>query len=190
MSTLKTDAARLLVAIFVSAPAAHATPSVSISPSGVVGQAPLAVTLTAVGAADSYSWDLGDGTRAEGSVVHHAYATGRYTATLTATQGGETAQATVTILAAKLALSAPRKGTYGRRMRMSGRIRPALAGADVVLRAGETGSPQPGPTDGGASSSARGSDGRRAMVAFGPVLSNVVTPAVRPRLDISVPARA
>ncbi len=130
----------LLVAIFfVSAPAAQAAPNVSISPSGVVGQSPFAVTLTAVGAADSYSWDLGDGTRAEGQVVQHAYATGRYTVTLTATQGGETAQASATILAAKVTLSAPKKGTYGRRVRMSGRIRPALAGADVVLRVAGTG---------------------------------------------------
>ena len=94
MSTLRPMRRALFVAIFfVSAPAAHAAPNVSISPSGVIGQAPFAVTLTAVGAADTYSWDLGDGTRAEGQVVHHAYATGRYTATLTATQGGETAQA-------------------------------------------------------------------------------------------------
>ncbi len=140
MSTLKPMRRALLVAIFfVSAPAAQAAPNVSISPSGVVGQSPFTVTLTAVGAADTYAWDLGDGTRAEGQVVQHAYATGRYTATLTATQGGETAQASVTILAAKLTLSAPAKGTYGRRVRMSGRIRPALAGADVVLRAGEAG---------------------------------------------------
>ena len=189
MSTLRRMRRALLVAIFfVSAPAAHAAPNVSISPSSVVGQAPFAVTLTAVGAADTYSWDLGDGARAEGQVVHHAYATGRYTATLTATQGGETAQASVTILAAKLTLSAPAKGTYGRRVRMSGRIRPALAGADVVLRAAEAGIAA-ARADRRGRFQFRPRLGRPVtyQVAFGPVLSNVVAPAVRPRLDISIP---
>ena len=179
----------LLVAIFfVWAPAADAAPAVSISPSGVVGQAPFAVTLAAVGAADSYSWDLGDGARAEGPIVQHAYATGRYTATLAATQAGETSQARVTILAAKLALSAPAKGTFDRRVRLSGRIRPALAGALVALHAGET-SVATARTDRGGRFTFRPQLGRPVgyQAVFGSILSNVVAPAVRPRLNVSIP---
>jgi N-acetylmuramoyl-L-alanine amidase len=179
----------LLVAIFfVSAPIAEAAPNVSISPSGVIGQAPFAVTLTAVGTADSYSWDLGDGARAEGPVVNHAYATGRYTATLTATQGGEATQARVTILAARLILSAPTKGTYGKRVRMNGRITPALTGAGVALRAGEIGAGN-AKTDRSGRFHFRPRLGRPVSyrVAFGSIISNAVTPAVRPRLDIWIP---
>jgi Putative peptidoglycan binding domain/L,D-transpeptidase catalytic domain/PKD domain len=179
----------LLVAIFfVSAPAAHAAPSVSISPSGVVGQAPFAVTLTAVGAADSYAWDLGDGTHLEGPVVQHVYASGRWTATLTATQAGESARAQVTILAAKLSLSAPAKGTYGRRVRMSGRITPGLAGATIALRAGATGIAT-ARTDRRGRFHFRPRLGRPVgyQVAFDSILSNTVAPAVRPRLNVSIP---
>jgi hypothetical protein len=179
----------LLVAIFfVSAPAAHAAPSVSISPSGVVGQAPFTVTLTAVGAADTYAWDFGDGARADGPVVQHAYASGRWTATLTATQGGESAQAQVTLLAGKLLFAAPAKGTYGRRVRMSGRIIPALAGATIALRAAETGLATTR-TDRRGRFHFRPRLGRPMgyQVAFESILSKVVTPAVQPRLDISIP---
>jgi hypothetical protein len=189
MSTLRTMRRALLVAIFfVSAPAAQAAPNVSISPSGVLGQSPFAVTLTAVGTADTYTWDLGDGTQAEGLVVQHAYATGRYTATLTATQGGEATQVRVTIVAAKLALSAPAKGTYGRRVRISGRVVPALAGARVALHAGETGVAA-AKTDKRGRFAFRPRLGRPVsyQVALGSILSNAVTPAVRPRLDISLP---
>ena len=50
MSTLRPMRRALFVAIFfVSTPAAHAAPNVSISPSGVIGQAPFAVTFAAVG---------------------------------------------------------------------------------------------------------------------------------------------
>src|SRR5688500_20150591 len=83
----------LIFGVFLAwAPTAQAAPNVSIAPSATLGPAPFTVTLTAVGAADSYSWDLGDGTRADGPVVQHTYRSGRHTATVTATQAGRTAR--------------------------------------------------------------------------------------------------
>ena len=54
------------------------------------------MTLTAAGDAATYHWDLGDGATADGPVVQHIYAAGRFTARVTATNGGgETSTATV-----------------------------------------------------------------------------------------------
>ena len=173
---------------FVLAPSAHAAPSISIQSSAVLGQAPLAVTLTAVGAADTYSWDLGDGTRAEGPVVQHAYRAGRYTATLTATLAGETARASVTIVAAKVVLSAPRRGTYGHRTTIQGRFVPALRGARIALQTGGT-TVAVTTTDRAGRFRFRPRLGHPTayQAAFGSIVSNPVTPAVRPRLDLSLP---
>jgi hypothetical protein len=179
----------LVLAIFLAwTPAAQAAPNVSIAPSALIGQAPFAVTLTAVGTADSYSWDLGDGHRAEGPLVHHAYATGRYKARLTATLGGELTRVSVTLVAARLVLSAPRAGTYGRSLMVRGRIVPALAGAKIALRAGERGVAQT-KTDRAGRFRFLPRLGHPAsyQAGFGSILSNVVTPAVRPQLAIALP---
>jgi hypothetical protein len=54
--TLRPMRRLLILGLFLAlAPPAHAAPNVSIAPSGVVGQAPFTVTLSAVGAADTYS---------------------------------------------------------------------------------------------------------------------------------------
>jgi PKD repeat protein len=180
---------RLLVVtlLFLPATSAHAAPNVSIAPSATLGAAPFTVTLTAVGAADTYSWNLGDGTRAEGPVVQHTFRSGRHTATLTATLAGETTRTSVTIVAAKLVLGAPR-GTFGRRAVFSGRVVPPLRGARVALR-----------TDQGIVGLAKADRAGRFQfparlgrpmtfqAAFGTVLSNTVTPVVRPRLDVALP---
>ena len=65
---------------------AQAKPNVSIQATPATGQAPLNVTLTATGDAVSYHWDLGDKTQADGPVVQHQYAAGRFTATVTASR--------------------------------------------------------------------------------------------------------
>jgi PKD repeat protein len=189
VTTLRQMRCVLVVAVFfVLTSPAHAAPNISITPSAVLGQAPLAVTLTATGEADSYSWDLGDGSRAEGPVVHHTYATGRHRATLTATLRGETARTTVTIVAAKLVLAAPHRGTYGRRTTVRGRIIPALRRAWIAL---QSGSAQLGRTRTDRAGRFRFHPrlGRPAPfhAAFGSIVSNPVTPAVRPRLDLSLP---
>jgi PKD repeat protein len=179
----------LLGAFLLWAPAAHAAPpAVSAQATPPIGQAPLEVTLTATGEADSFSWNLGDGSQAEGRVVSHVYATGRYTATVTATAGGETGQASVTITAVTLALTAPRAGTYSRRLLLSGRLVPALARARVSLFSGDQ-----VVATASANRSGRVRFRPRLGLAttyqarFGTVASNVVSPAVRPALDTALP---
>jgi cell wall hydrolase len=179
----------LLGAVLVSAPAAHAAPpAVSAEATPATGQAPLEVMLTATGEADSFSWNLGDGSQAEGRVVRHVYATGRYTATVTATGGGEAAQASIVITALTLTLKALRAATYGRRLLMGGRITPALPRARISLFAGEQ----------QVATAAANRKGRVAFrprlglaatyqARFGAVSSNVVAPAVRPALDTALP---
>src|SRR2546425_4975020 len=126
-----------LLIFFALAPAANAAPSVVAQASPSAGQAPLGVTLVATGDAVSYRWDLGDHTSAEGTVVYHRYAAGRYTAIVTAVGAdGTTATASVVISAIKLSLTGPRIGTYGRRTTFKGQLVPALRHAPVVLYAG------------------------------------------------------
>ena len=93
----------------------------------------MSVTLTASGDAATYHWDLGDGTTADGAVVTHVYAAGSYTARVTATAGGESAQAEVSVVSLGLALANPRVGRYQQRLRFHGRLVPGLKGVPVVL---------------------------------------------------------
>jgi hypothetical protein len=128
----------LLLLAFVVAPVASAAPpAVTASASVPAGQAPLAVTLTASGDAASYHWDLGDGSTADGATVQHVYATGLWTATVTATAGdGETAQAHVDIHSETVTLAGHNPATYGRIAEFTGSLRPAAAGVPVTLTAG------------------------------------------------------
>jgi N-acetylmuramoyl-L-alanine amidase len=127
----------LLLPAFVAAPAASAAPpAVTVTASVQAGQAPLTVTLTASGDAASYHWDLGDGTSADGTSVQHVYATGLWTATVTATAGdGETAQAHVDIRSETVTLAAHNPATYGRIAEFTGSLRPAVRGVPVTLTA-------------------------------------------------------
>ena len=120
--------------------AASDEPAVSAAASVARGAIPLAVTFTAAGDAASYRWELGDGTTAEGAVVTHVYERpGAYAARVIGTDvGGETAEATVNVLAARVTLRSPRLARYGRRIGFRGRIQPALAGARVVLLHGSS----------------------------------------------------
>ena len=181
--------ALLLGTFFVWAPAAHAAPpAISAQATPATGQAPLEVTLTATGEADSFSWSLGDGSQAEGRVVRHVYATGRFTATVTATAGGESAQASVIVTALTLTLKAPRAATYGRQLRLSGRLIPAVPRARISLFAGER-----LVTTASANRKGRVSFRPRLGLAatyqarFNAVTSNAVAPAVRPALDTALP---
>lgn len=117
------------------APAANAAPpTVTATATPVAGPAPLQVTLTATGDAVSYHWDLGDGAVADGAVVQHTYAAGRFTATVTGTSAtGETAQATVAITPTGLALSGPGRGGYQQLARFHGRLTPAGKGVQIAL---------------------------------------------------------
>jgi peptidoglycan hydrolase-like protein with peptidoglycan-binding domain len=131
--------AAVFLAALALAPAAHAAPpAVSAQASPAKGAAPLAVTLTASGDAATYHWDLGDGTSADGAVVQHTYAAGRFSARVTATNaGGETAQATVVVTATGVTLAGPRSGRYQQLARFRGRVVPAAKGVRVGLYRGE-----------------------------------------------------
>lgn len=93
------------------------------------GGAPLAVSFTATGDAVSWHWDFGDGTTADGQTVAHAYGSGRWTATLTATSAtGETSVVATPVTAYALSLRAPRRAIFGSRVRFTGRLTPAEPG--------------------------------------------------------------
>ena len=117
--------------------AVAAPPAVTVNATATAGQAPLAVTLGASGDAASYHWDLGDGTTADGASVQHTYATGLWTATVTATApDGETATAQVQVRAETVTLAARSPATYGRIAVFTGSLRPAAGNVPVTLSAG------------------------------------------------------
>ena len=145
----------------------------------------MSVTLTASGDAATYHWDLGDGSTADGATVTHVYAAGSYTARVTATAGGESAQAEVSIVSLGLTLANPHVGRYQQRLRFHGRLVPGLKGVPVVLyRDGlRLGS---GKTGRGGRYTLRGRVGAPSAqytVRSGDVVSSPVAIAVRPGLD-------
>ena len=169
------------------APAAHAAaPAVTAQASPATGAAPLQVTLTASGEAATYHWELGDGASADGAVVHHTYAAGRFVARVTATSaGGETAQAAVRVTSVGLILAAPRVGRYGQLLRFHGRLVPAARGARVALYRGQR-RVATARTRRNGSFVVRGRVGTpaaRYAVRYAGAVSNQVALAVRPGLD-------
>jgi L,D-transpeptidase catalytic domain/Putative peptidoglycan binding domain/PKD domain len=177
----------IFLAALAFAPAAHAAPpAVSIQASATKGAAPLSVTLTAGGDPATYHWDLGDGTTADGPVVHHVYAAGRFVARVTATTlAGETSQASVTLTSIALTLAAPRTGRYQQLLQFRGRLVPAAKGAHVALYRGERRIATVR-THRGGRFSLRGRVGtpdQRFTVRYAGVVSNAVALAVRPGLD-------
>jgi N-acetylmuramoyl-L-alanine amidase len=178
-----------VLVFFAWAAPAQAKPNLSVQASPATGPAPLNVTLTATGDAVTYHWDLGDKTQADGPIVPHQYATGRFTATVTGTAAdGSTAQASVVITSAQLTLSAPKLATYGKKATLRGRIAPALRGAPITLYAGAT----PVKT---AKADKKGRFSFRVKQTvpgsytahFDVVASNAVAVAVRPALDVALP---
>jgi PKD domain len=129
----------IVVAAFAFAPAAHAAPpAVTVQASTSSGPAPLTVTLTASGDLATYHWDLGDGSAADGPLVQHTYAAGRFAARVTATSpGGETSQAQVTIRSLGLTLKAPHVGRFRQLLGFRGKLIPGLKGVRVGLYRGE-----------------------------------------------------
>ena len=179
--------AAVFLAALTLAPAAHAAPpAVTAQASPAKGAAPLAATLTATGDAATYHWDIGDGTSADGAVVQHTYAAGRFTARVTATNAaGETAQATVVVTATGLTLAGPRSGRYMQLSRFRGRIVPAVKGARIGLYRGERRIATARTTRNG-SFVVRGRVGTpasRYTVRYGGAASNQVALLVRPGLD-------
>ena len=169
------------------APAAHAAaPAVTATATPATGAAPLQVTLTAAGDAATYHWDLGDGTAADGAVVQHTYAAGRFSARVTATNAlGETAQATIAITATGITLAGPRSGRYQQLARFHGRLVPAAKGTRVALYRNTTRIATVR-TGRGGTFTVRGRVGTpdaRYTVRYAGAVSNAVALAVRPGLD-------
>jgi PKD repeat protein len=174
---------------FVWAAPAHAKPNVSVQATPATGQSPLNVTLTATGDAVSYHWDLGDKTLADGPVVQHQYATGRFTATVTGTAAdGTTAQASVVITSAQLTLRGPKLATYGKKATFRGRMAPALRGAPITLYSG-TAPVKTVKADKRGRFSFRIRQTAPASYAahFDVVASNTLAVPVRPALDVALP---
>jgi PKD repeat protein len=179
--------AAIFLAAMALAPAAHAAPpAVTAHATPVNGAAPLQVTLTATGDAATYHWDLGDGTRADGAVVQHTYAAGRFTARVTATNAlGETSQATAIVTAVGLTLIAPKVGRYGQALRFHGRLVPARRGVRVALFRGERriGVARTGRHGSFVVRGRVGTPDSRYTVRYAGAVSNNVVLSVRPGLD-------
>jgi N-acetylmuramoyl-L-alanine amidase len=178
-----------VLAFLVWVAPANAAPTVGVQATPTLGPAPMDVTLTAAGDAIAYHWDLGDKTQAEGPVVQHRYGAGRFTATVTATAAdGTSAQSSVTIIAAQLTLGAPKVATYGERVRLRGRMVPALQGAPISLYAADT-------PLGTVKADRKGRFELRTrqtvpatyIASFETVSSNAVAVALRPGLDVALP---
>jgi PKD repeat protein len=124
-----------VVAVLIGAPAAGAVPPlVSAQATPVAGQAPLKVAFTATGDAAAYHWEFGDGSAADGRVVEHVYAAGRWTATLTAQAAdGESTTQTISVTAYGLTVAGPTLGRYARRTAFRGALVPAERGVAVAL---------------------------------------------------------
>jgi N-acetylmuramoyl-L-alanine amidase len=176
----------IVVGALAFVPAAHgAPPAVSVQASPASGPAPLTMTLTATGDLATYHWDLGDGSTADGPVVQHTYAAGRFTARVTATApSGETSQARVTITSLGLMLKASRVGRYRQVHAFRGRLVPGLKGVRVGLYRGNQRLASAKTRKGGRFS-LRGRVGIPASVytvRYQGAVSNPVTLAVRPQL--------
>ena len=141
-SRLVRGAIVLLAGLAFTASANAAPPAVIATATPAAGVAPFRVTLAATGDAASYSWALGDGTRAEGPVVTHVYAVGKFVATVTATNSaGEVSQAQVAVTGSRrtVTLGAPTSAGYGEptvlaglaASRSQGRPRPDLPRPDL-----------------------------------------------------------
>jgi PKD repeat protein len=127
-----------IVLLSFGSTAAAAPPEVTVQVSQAEGGAPLTVTLTAVGTADSFHWDFGDGAAADGRSVQHTYRAGRWTATLTARGGSDTVSKTASVTAYGLSLSGPERVRYNRRATFRGSLVPPDVGASVTV-SGPTG---------------------------------------------------
>jgi PKD repeat protein len=128
--------AALLAALVWPAGALADPPAVSVTATPASGPAPLSVTLAATGDPATYHWTLGDGTSADGAIVHHVFPSGAHTALVTATAAdGETSTAQVTVTGTAVSLNAPAAANYAARGVFAGRISPARAGVRVTITA-------------------------------------------------------
>jgi lipoprotein-anchoring transpeptidase ErfK/SrfK len=114
----------VLAAVLAVAPAANArTTACGVKVSTVSGAAPLRVTFHAECASPDYRWRFGDGTRAHGRTVTHAFGGGRFSPVLT-TKRGTTRIRPITSVA--LTVVAPNHAEYGDTVTLRARVKPAM----------------------------------------------------------------
>ena len=130
-----TSRAATLAIVFavVASPADAAQRDVTVQATPTSGPAPLAVTFTAAGDAAAVHWSFGDGTSADGVVVSHTYAAGRWAASWNAQTPGGPQSGRLQITAYGLTFAGPSHTRYARRTRFTGALVPAAHGARVTL---------------------------------------------------------
>jgi peptidoglycan hydrolase-like protein with peptidoglycan-binding domain len=111
----------LAVVALALAPAAQAACPVKVSKAS--GAAPLRVTFRATCASTVYRWRFGDGARADGRAVTHAFRGGRFAPVLVTDAGKQKVPAVTSIA---LTLLAPRQARYGDRVTLRARVVPKL----------------------------------------------------------------
>jgi peptidoglycan hydrolase-like protein with peptidoglycan-binding domain len=109
------------VAALALAPAAHAACPVKVSKTS--GAAPLRVTFRAGCASTVYRWRFGDGARAEGRAVSHAFRGGRFAPVLVTDAGPQPVRPVTSV---SLRLLAPRRARYGEQVTLRARVVPKL----------------------------------------------------------------
>jgi hypothetical protein len=123
-----------MVLAFSPTTATAGPPAVAASATVRSGPAPLSVVFTASGDAISYHWDFGDGASGDGASVEHVYGAGAFTVRVTGTSTtGETATASVRVLAFALKLKAQRVVGYAQHLPFTGRLVPAVRGMRISL---------------------------------------------------------
>jgi peptidoglycan hydrolase-like protein with peptidoglycan-binding domain len=179
----------LALALALAPSAAAAPPALAATASVQAGATPLTVVFRAEGDAVAYAWDLGDGTHVAGAEVEHVYERpGRYVAVVTAIgASGETSRVELVVTAYSLTLEAPRVADHRAALRLTGTVRPATAGARIVLE-------RNGRAVGSATVTARGTFAARVVATapgtytarFGDVVSPPRRVALRPALTARV----
>ncbi len=180
--------APLLLGSLALAPAAHgAPPAVSVQAAPAQGPAPLTTTLTATGDAVTYRWELPGGVTANGPSVTHVFPAGRHVVTVVGTNAqGEETRTPVTVTALTLSLTAPQSADFATRVRLRGRLFPALRGTRLTVYRNGTPLTTGVVRHGGLFRiGVRPRSPSTYTVRLGDVVSNAVAVAVRPRVTIT-----
>jgi hypothetical protein len=175
-------------ALALAPPASAAPPNVEIGATPQIGVAPLESTLAATGDAASYRWEVDGAPAGEGATLRHVFPAGHHQVAVVATSAnGEVTRQAITVSAFSLSLAAPRTATYGKRIRFTGRVVPALPGERVALeRGGRTVAIARVRSGGRYAIGARPRAPGSYVVRIGELVSGQVAVAVRPRISVSL----
>ena len=109
------------IAALALAPAAHA--GCGVTTTALTGKAPLTVSLAAQCESASYTWDLGDGTTANGRTVQHVYAAGSWRPALTSDAGPEKVGPVTSV---SLTVTLPRRVHYAQYVALRAQVVPRI----------------------------------------------------------------